>query len=109
MQVSMNFDFPNGAEFPTNRISDPEIHRNIREFHTSVTAADPRLHEICVPSARSHVTLDTLNIDEGAEESVFDALRKVAAAEQGLNSTQIRIKKVNARGVMIPALNPDSE
>ena len=94
---------PNGAEFPTNRISDPHIHRNIRKFHASVTAADPRLHEICLPSSRSHVTLDTLNIDDGAEESVLDAMRKaVTSAEQGLNSKQIQI---NAKTVSVSRHN----
>ena len=67
----------------TTRISDPGIHRNIRKFHASVTAADPRLHEICQPTSRSHVTLDTLNIDDGAEQSVLDAVRRaVASTEQ---------------------------
>ena len=75
----------NGTEFTTTRISDAGIHRNIRKFHASVTAADPRLHEICQPTSRSHVTLDTLNIDDGAEQSVLDAVRRavVASSEQG--------------------------
>ena len=67
----------------TNRISDPGVHRNIRKFHTAVTAADVNLHEICSPINRSHVALDTFNMDDGAEESVVEAVRKVVSEQQG--------------------------
>ena len=81
---------PRPNVFLAVRITDPEVHRNIRKFHSSVTAADPRLHEICQPGGlRSHVALDAINIDDGAEEAVLDAVRAVAvravaaSAEQG--------------------------
>ena len=78
---------PKPNVFLAVRITDPGVHRNIRKFHSSVTAADPRLHEICQPGGfRSHVALDAINIDDGAEKAVLAAVRtavEAAAAEQG--------------------------
>ena len=78
---------PRPNAFLAVRITDPGVQQNIRKFHSSVTAADPRLHEICQPGGlRSHVAIDAINIDDGAEEAVLDAVRTAAlaaSAEQG--------------------------
>ena len=84
---------PKPNAFLAVRITDPGVQQNIRKFHSSVTAADPRLHEICQPGGlRSHVALDAINIDDGAEEAVLDAVRTAAVAaslEQGHHLKQI--------------------